>query len=268
MNYPVIPPPKALAFYAEHAADTTPDVGPYVETRACPVDGPASVDEALAPLAAHAVDWVPAIRTGAIAASARNQFEASMAAPFHQALSRLPIPLLDDADFWRYLGLGPLRWFTLACDLSYVHGEPHLARTSTELTARADLREHPVLRTYLRGHMMQSGPVHDDYSAAMWLGDAALEANGTWSDTDVLKSHLIRVRIGETPFMAQAFLGAASAPYLPAGSARDGTGVRSFIKLFRRTRPQLAWEIYGQAEAAQLASELREIFDHGGAKSE
>ena len=191
-----------------------------------------------------------------------------MAAPFHQALSQLPIPVLDDPDFWRYLGLGPLRWFTLACDLSYSHGDPHLARTSTELTSRADLREHPVLRTYLRGQMVQSGPDNDDYSAAMWLGQAALAANGAWADTDALKSHLIRVRVGEAPFMAQAFLGAASDPYLPTGSARDGTGVRSFIKLFRRARPQLVWEIYGQEEAAQLANELRETFDHGGARNE
>jgi hypothetical protein len=262
MTYPVVKTEKALTFYAEHDADACPAIDAYVESRPSPVPEVVDVASALAPLAQHAVDWRAEIRGGSISSGERNRFEASMAGPFHRALSQLPVVILDDPDFWRYLGLGPLRWFTLACDLTYRNDEATLPASSMESAAPMTLREHPVMRTYLRGQMTQDPDVPDDYSAALWMGAGAEASKGrAFADIDVLKSHLIRRLVGETPAVARAFLKEASNPYLPAGNPHEGTGVRSFIKYFGRARPRTLWEIYSGTEACAFGAELRETFD-------
>lgn len=260
MEYEVVPLAQAKEFYSKHPdLDAEVDITPFVRIRTVVVAYQGRpVKECVREINSHEGDWRERVRHGSASASERNEFEAHMAGPIHDALKGLPPEVLDDPDFWRHLGLGPLRWFTLACDLRRDDdGKATLPRSSMETTTASTLREHPVLRTFLRGQMCLDAESADPYADAALMGAAAKQQGGSFADQDVFKSHLIRVLAGNNPDVAKAFLREAADPYMPADE------VRRFAKFFRRARTTRALQIMSAPEAAQLARELRQLLPGG-----
>ena len=257
MEYEVITLAKAREFYATNPVDADVDISPFVLTREGADVGPVpSIAAAIAEVNTHRGDWLDRVRTGEATGAERNRFEAEMAGPIHEAFKDFPPEVLGDPDFWRYLGLGPLRWYTLTCDLGFdKEGVATLPLSSMETTTPGKLREHPVMRTFLRGQMCCDEGSSDPYADALIVGTAAAsQSGGSFADQDVFKSHLIRVRAGNSPVVAQAFLRQVAKPYMPAGDARP------FAKYFKRARTTRALELLSATEAAQLANNLRQSF--------
>jgi hypothetical protein len=257
MEYEVITAGRARTFYEQHRVDEEPDVATLVETREVRADSPKSIAERAAGISAYKGTWLDRVRKREVTDAERNRFEAEMAGPFFLAFHDLPVEVVGDPDFWRYLGLGPLRWYTLVCDLEWdKEGNPDLPESSKETTTPGTLREHPVLRTFLRGQMcFDEADPKDPFKAALVLGDAASHTPSGFADRDAFKSHLIRVQLGSTPELARAFLQTAADPYMPS------TDIRKFIKYFRRSRTTRALELLSPEQSVSLATELRASFD-------
>jgi hypothetical protein len=257
MEYEVITVGRARAFYEEHRVDEEPDLAALVETREIRTESTRSIAERTAGISAHQGTWLNRVRNRQATDAERNRFEAEMAGPFFLAFNDLPVEVVGDPDFWRYLGLGPLRWYTLVCDLEWdKEGNPGLPESSKEVTTPSTLREHPVLRTFLRGQMcFDATDQTDPFRAALVLGDAASKTASGFADRDAFKSHLIRVQLGSTPELARAFLNTAADPYMPS------TDIRKFIKYFRRSRTTRSLELLTPEQSVTLARELRSTFD-------
>jgi hypothetical protein len=119
-----------------------------------------------------------------------DKFEGQVAGRLHFALREVPLGIIDDPGFWRYLTLRYFWWFVIwrqspafaRCDYrdfgKYIDG-----MKPTECV---------LLRMYLRGQitLMDEGYALADeipYSADFW------------------RSHILRVRTGSSPVMARAF---------------------------------------------------------------
>ncbi len=255
MDYDVITAGKAQQFYATQQVDENVDLSAFAITRQCSTGDGDLIGAAIRAINAHEGDWLESVRGRNASDGERNEFEALMAGPFYEAFRELPTEVLDDPDFWRYLGLGPLRWFTLVCDLEWdKDGVPVLPASSMETGTAAKLREHPVLRTFLRGQMCFNEGASAPYETASVVGATLKAAGRPFADRDVLKSHLIRVQLGGTPALARAFLMEVASGEL------DTTKTRIFIKYFRRARSTSALELLSDSEARALAAKLSQGF--------
>lgn len=157
---------------------------------------------------AGALDDVMALFGDQLAAvgadSDRDRIEGFLAGPLHEALRGVPVEVLDDPSFWRWVGLAKM-W-------RFVHWRESATfkKDATEYLKYTDGRttsECVAIRTYLRGRICAE------------LGDpdlAAAVANGT----DLWRSHIIRVRVSRTHELAGALIRRQVVERLPATSLR------------------------------------------------
>jgi len=189
--------------------------------------------------------------------AARNKFEATNSSEIYRVLERVPLVILDDKGFWRWLIVGPLRWWVYACDGDKDNQIPN---ESKGLGGDSNFRRNPVTRAYFRGRL--ASDLRDATIASAYGAAAAAKKGGSFADRDFIKSHILAVLVGNVPEVAGAFIRTSSDPYLPAGDLKTGEmGVRQYVKYFTRLRSEVAWTGYSEEDAAQLGRELRERFD-------
>ena len=166
--------------------------------------------------------------------SDRDALEGSMAGRLLDAVEDIPIQVLDDPGFWRYLSLA-LFWefiawreakaFAKGNYLKYVECE-----TSTEAV---------LTRMYLRANAV-GGRAY--YTLAAALPKA----------TDFWRSHVIRVRTVTEPKVTRALVRAQMADRLSTESLRE------LARGVNRTWTNVVLYVYDESEAAALIAELRD----------
>lgn len=159
-----------------------------------------------------------------------DRIEGLVAGALHSALKDLPIEVLDDPGFWRFIGMEHLWAFVqyredLSVEnvLKYVDG-----RNPTECV---------VTRMFLRAaSVVEEG----DYSLAHALPKA----------TDFWRSHVLRVRTSGAPPVARAF----------AKRQRDKraktTALRDNARRLNRMWTNVVLDFYDEEEAAELLDEI------------
>lgn len=268
MNYPVVSAQGAAAIFAAiDSGEKDPNISKHVVLRT--LDGlgviePIDFDGLVTELEAKEILFTDFVAGRAeINDAARNEFEATYASEIYACLAELPIVVLDDKDFWRWLIVGPLRWYVYACDVSK---DGKLPNESKGLGGESNFRRNPVTRAYFRGRL--AADVGDPKVSSRYGEAAAKSRGGAFADKDFLKSHILGVQVGNVPEVAAAFIRESSKPYLPAGDpAKNELGVRQFVKYFTRLRSEVVWTDYDHEEAERLGRDLRHSFDGSSTNS-
>jgi hypothetical protein len=163
-----------------------------------------------------------------------DRFEGIVSGGLHQALGHLPIEVLDDPGFWRYLTIAELWWF--------VSWREAKALAKGNLDAYIDgtrPTECVVLRCFLRG---QAVGCDGDYTLA------AAIPNGT----DFWRSHVLRVRTGTAPSLTRAFAREQVADRMPTDE------LRAFARRLNRTWTNILLHVYDEPESEALMADLRQ----------
>lgn len=166
----------------------------------------------------------------------RDLFEGLASGRLHSTLYELPLLVLDDPGFWRYLALVYF-WDLIVWRESATFETAELARYRQYIDA-TNPSESVLLRMFLRGQIA--------------LEDGGYElASAILRGTDFWRSHILRVRTSSAPVMSRALVREQVAD-------RMGTKeLRAFARRLNRIRSNLVFDVYDDAEAATLLAELR-----------
>jgi hypothetical protein len=119
--------------------------------------------------------------------SDKEIFEGRLAAAIFSWLDSLPVEVLDDPGFWRYLSVKYFWWF-----VEWREQDP-ISRGNFDTLVDATLPAEQIpLRMYLRAKSIADGT------------DASL-AGQIPKSMDFWRSHVVRVRVGSAPNIARAF---------------------------------------------------------------
>jgi hypothetical protein len=206
---------------------------------------------------------VKSLETKALEGLGGNALEVAAAPYVYEGLCELPMEVLDDPDYWRYLSFHRLRDIVLRVDGEKGTGLP--LRSTRETHAPTGLSNTAVMRMYLRGHLIHrtSKSGERDYSpGSIYFNAVADDGSKQAGDRDVIKSHILKVVFGETPTIACAFLevGAKDIP-LRANAGKSKPLVpdmRKLAKFFTRARNSMGWEVLTDSEAQALAEDFRQ----------
>ena len=167
-----------------------------------------------------------------------DTFEARFAGALHEALSEVPLPVVDDPGFWRFLGLQHFWDFIMWREPgAFESGDPgrYLRYLDGNLST-----ECVLLRMYLRGQIaLRDG----SYELA-----SALPASG-----DFWRSHLIRVRTGASPVVAQALIDSQLENRMTTNP------LRAYAKRLNRLSTNVLLPVQTDADARAIIEELREV---------
>jgi hypothetical protein len=165
----------------------------------------------------------------------KDQIEGLLSGMVHSALCDLPLTVLDDSGFWQFLAV---KYFTPFI----VWREAGAIDKGTLLTYySADRNSEMIpLRLFLRGAIGKTGTSYEHSS----LLDRA---------TDFWRSHIIRVRTGTAPLLAQEFI-------LNQSNEPMNTHIlREFAKLLNRQWSNSELYFLDSLDSKELIDELRQI---------
>lgn len=198
--------------------------------------GPEEVDvQAFEPIAQELKRDLTVFEGGG--SSDKDAFEGVAAAKLHAGLRHLPLAVLDDPGFWRYLSVG-LFWDVIVWrEAGAFQKEWQDYRRYIDGTKQS---ECVPLRMYLRGQIaLRDG----DYGLASAVPEA----------TDLWRSHIVRVRTSYSPVLAQGLLRMQRDDRLPT------TPLRELAKRIRRVSSNVVLHLYEDGEVDQLLEELRPV---------
>jgi hypothetical protein len=166
-----------------------------------------------------------------------DMFEGQASSAIHEMLSNLPLAIIDDPGFWRYLSLTHFWWLAVwrhpsafesddpALHLRYVDG--------------VQTTECVLSRMYLRAQIAE---IDGDYS----LTTAVAQGSDFW------RSHILRVSTGSSPALSRALLREQ------ADRRMTTDKVRALARDLNRISSNVVLSIYDEDDAAALVTELRE----------
>jgi hypothetical protein len=162
----------------------------------------------------------------------KEPFEGRLAAEVFPILDQLPVEVLDDPGFWRYLAVRHFWWF-----IEWREKDPVAnGNVATYVDAKRNTEQIP-LRLYLRAKAV-GGDSH--------LCQAIPQSADFW------RSHVIRVRTGSAEPLARAFAAAQEADRMKTDV------LRSYARNLNRHWANVQLAMYDQSEAQALVEELRE----------
>lgn len=165
-------------------------------------------------------------------------FEGRLAAAVHPLFHRLPVEVLDDPGFWRYVSVKYFWWY-----ISWREAKPIAAGNFKNLVDATLPAEQIPLRMYLRTKAIERD------------GDVTL-AGQLEKSTDFWRSHITRVRLASAPVVARAF----------AEAKRDDRAIgrlttdplRRVARRLNRTWANINLDLYSKEEAEKLVAETIE----------
>jgi len=168
----------------------------------------------------------------------KEPFEGGLAVAIFPFLHSLPVEVLDDPGFWRYLSVSRFWWFVQWREAkTLAAGE--LRRVLVYTDGRRNTEQVP-LRLYLRVKSV----------AATGKVELAKELEKC---TDFWRSHVIRVRTGTAPELATAFA------VMQSGDGRLATGkLRPYAKRLNRMWTNVQLGLYDEQQATTMIQGLRE----------
>lgn len=182
-----------------------------------------------------------------------------MAGPVHSTFRDHDVACLQDPDFWRYLALFPLRWYTIAREPELkpqsFGGLTKSASSSSSFAGarRTDMKKQAVFRTYLWGKAAfdaSASDADDPYERTTALSDVT----GGPSAIDVWHSHIVRPQIGHLGNIPHAFIDVVSSEPLPTTDE-----ARELAKLLTRMKHTVALDTYEYEGAVQLVKDQLEF---------
>ena len=165
-----------------------------------------------------------------------DEYEGQTAPLVHLALRDVPLTILDDPGFWRYVSLVHL-WPLIRWREPKPFEKNDVAAYSVYINGRKNAECVP-LRMFLRAQIALEGD--DDYS----LSSAVPEATDFW------RSHIIRVRTGSSPTLAKAFV------TLQRDHRMTTNPLRAYAKKVNRVSSNVLLHLYDEAEATELLTDL------------
>lgn len=231
MRYPAINAAKCQTITTSLAKGVTSDIAPDVVWRGIgeSIDF-SGLDTALAEMRIE----LGHLGTDPELTPDKEPFEAELAVAIYAFLSELPIEVLDDPDFWRFLAVSRFWWF-----IEWRESKPiESGHAATYTDARRNTEQIP-LRLFLRVKSVAtvSGPEF---------------VLGLEKCTDFWRSHVIRVRNGAAPALATSLVAMQKSP------ARLKTEpLRAFARRLNRTWTNTHLALYDRAMAEALVSEFR-----------
>ena len=152
-------------------------------------------------------------------------------------MAELPLAIIDDPGFWRYLSLVHFWWLAQWRHPSaFESNDPalYLRYVDGVLTTECVLS-----RMYLRAQIAE---IDGDYS----LTTAVAQGSDFW------RSHILRVSTGASPPLSRALLREQSERRMPTDQAR------ALARDLNRISSNIVLSIYDEEDAAALLTELRE----------
>jgi len=164
-------------------------------------------------------------------------FEGELAARLHPWFVTVPLEILDDPGFWRYLAVKHFWWYT-----SQREATPISKGNINNLVDSTKPAEQIPLRLYLRTSAVDSD------------GDVAL-AGEIKESTDFWRSHITRVRLGSAPVIARKF-----AERKRDDSERQLTTnpLRRVARRLNRTWANTNLDLYNEEDATKILDEIIE----------
>lgn len=164
----------------------------------------------------------------------KEPFEGALAFSVYPFVASIPIEVLDDPGFWRYLALSRFWWFVQWREA----GPIERGNISTYVDGRRNT-EHIPLRMYLRVKAVAEG------------GRPEL-AKELEKCTDFWRSHVTRVRTATAPNLATAFAS------MQKGNGRLKTdALRSYARRLNRLWTNVQLGLYDERQASSLIEALR-----------
>ena len=166
--------------------------------------------------------------------SDKEPFEGRVAVAVFDFLNALPIEVLDDPGFWRYLAVSRFWWF-----IRWREAGPVGKGNADTYTDGRRNTEHIPLRMYLRVKAV----------AESGNKDAAAELEKC---TDFWRSHVIRVKTGTAAPLASEFVKLQASPL-----RLSTTPLRDYAKRLNRLWTNVHLGLYDDEQAKNVISELR-----------
>lgn len=191
----------------------------------------------------HLAEAVPGRKPSA---SELYQLEAEMAGPVHACLRDHAVEVLADPDFWRFLHLGPFRWYLLV-------REPEMQPQDFG-GANASRKYWLLIRTYLWGAFAyDAADPSNPYRRCTAVGDAGMREHGRPGKViDFWHSHLIRRNVAPSNSVSRAFIDAATtAPVALNDDARE------FAKHMVRVGRSTSLQLLDDGEIATIVGEQK-----------
>ena len=232
MRYPTISRESVEPIVSLLVDDKDPDLTAHVKW----VGEGADVD--LAPLAALGETIAAEIEAfrGTDQEPKGDDYEGRRAPLVHLALRDIPLPILDDAGFWRYVSLAHL-WPLVRWREPSPFEKGDVAKYGVYVDGRRNSECVP-LRMFIRAQIALHG--EDDYA----LSSAVPEATDFW------RSHIVRVRTGYSPVLAKAFV------TLQRDHRMTTDPLRAYAKKVNRVSSNVILHLYDETEATALLEEL------------
>lgn len=166
-----------------------------------------------------------------------EMFEGRFASAVYPWFSEVPVQILDDRGFWRYLAFRHFWWF-----IAWRESGPISRGHFMNLVDARTPAEHIPLRLYLRAKSINVN------------GDVALSGQIP-NSTDFWRSHIVRVRVGSAPALARAFAEAKRDEKL-LSTPLSTTTLREVAKQVNRTWSNVRLDLYTESEARRFVSSI------------
>jgi hypothetical protein len=231
MRYPTLTLARSKELVDELVAGSDPAIDGVVTWRG---DGESIDLEALDIALDEMQDRLDEIGADPTLVADKEPFEGELALAIHGFLEAVPVEVLDDPGFWRYLALSRFWWF-----IAWREAGPIAAGNAATYTDARRNTEQIPLRLYLR-------------VKAVAAQNPEL-AKSLVKCTDFWRSHVIRVRTSTAPALAAAFA------EMQHGKQRLATTpLRTYARRLNRTWTNVHLGLYDAHQAAELVEELRE----------
>lgn len=184
--------------------------------------------------------------------AALYELEAEMAGTVHSCLRDLPVGVLADPDFWRYLALGPFRWYLLV-------REPELQDQDFGGVDR-NRKYWLLVRTYLWGQLAYDQTADDSYERTTIVGEVSQDKLGkTGMVIDFWHSHLIRRYFAVTSTVSLAFIDEATSDplCLDESTKLEDRHANAFARRMTRVRRLVDLALVGDATSRDLVHEQK-----------
>lgn len=171
-------------------------------------------------------------------ANDRDHFEARAAVELHKAVRHLPIHVVDDPGFWRFVAMAHFWWLVRWREsAAFESGDPARYRRYVDATNPS---EAVLTRMFLRAAI----GLHDvdDYSLVTAVPDA----------TDFWRSHILRVGTSYAPTVARAFVREQADRRMTATDE-----LRPYARRLNRLSTNVLLPYLDDGDAASIIGDLR-----------
>ena len=167
----------------------------------------------------------------------KDKLEGEICSLVYTALEHVPVEILDDPGFWRFIGIRYFWSFTLWRESAALE-KKEKNNIATYFSAKSSSESIP-LRLYLRAQAMR------DVNGNFPLAEAVPEGTDFW------RSHIIRVRTGRARVLAQAFAKIQSSERMMTDE------LRQFAKRLNRQWSNVIMLDYDDKQSNDILKEIK-----------